>query len=204
MAFRLQHPPDGRHYLVTSHSLFGPAADLDVQMTPDDIARVIIAAIGISCDHASELVTARPYLRIPDARRSDETGSEKDLALFEIRAPAHDAPALTLDPAPPIKGDRVWIYIKHPGKPTTGLEGATIAWTTEKELRYLLDNPAADLRGTTGAPVLSATGGVIGINLGTFTAKSGRVYGYACPGSSIRRALEPGWTPAPSPLRSHP
>jgi hypothetical protein len=205
MAFRLKHPAAARHYLVTSHSLFGPAAHLDIQMTPDDIARVIVAAIGVSCTDPSELVIARPYVHVSHARPSDENGSGDDLALFEISSSSGGgAPALTLDPAPPVKGDRVWIFVKHPGKSVVAPEAAVIAWVSGGEIRYLIDDPGADLRGSTGAPLLSGDGHVLGIHLGTFTAKSGRLYGYACPGASIHRILEPGWTPPAFPLRPLP
>lgn len=200
MAFRLKHEKSGRHYLASSHSLFGPAADLDVQMTSDDIARLVVAVVGVSCTDPKHLVVARPYVRLPGARRSDEAGSEKDIALFALTA-VSDEPALVLDPGVPIKGERVWIYVKYPGTNRVGLEGATIAYTSDKELRYLLDNPLAELGGTTGAPVLSDEGLVVGMQLGTFNRKSGNVYGYACPASALWKVIEPDRVPPKSPLK---
>jgi hypothetical protein len=202
MAFRVRSEATSQHYLVTCHSLFSPTFGLDVQMTADDIARVIVAAVGVSCTDRSVVVLAKPYIYVPDARPADRNGNgaEKDLALFYLPTRG-DEPALRLDPAPPIVGDRVWIYVKYAGTAKVGLEGATIAWKSEKEIRYLLDNQNADLRLVNGAPILSADSDVVGIHIGTFTSKLGRIFGYACPASSIRALIEPAKRPPKSLLR---
>lgn len=189
-AFRLKSQKSGQHYLVTAHSLFGPAADLDVQMTTEDISRVIMAAVGVSCTDPRVVVVARHYVPLPGARRSDADGAEKDLALFELPSRLNER-ALTLDSGPPLRGDRVWLYVKYPGTGRVGLEGATLAWVSEREVRYLFDNKEVDIRGATGAPILSKEGTVVGMHLGTFTPASGRKYGYACPASAIADVWEP-------------
>lgn len=191
LAFRLEDPKSGLHYLVTAHSIFGPAADLDIQMTSDDIARVIVAAVGVSCTDPRSIVVARRYYPLPDARRADEEGADKDIAMFEL--PAHlGEPALRLDSAPALRGDAVWIYVKVPGKNEVSPELATIAWVGDGELRYFLHDQNVDLRGTTGAPLLAPDGTVVGMHLGIFTASSGRRFGFACPAQAIRRVWYPG------------
>lgn len=190
LAFRLRHEASGQHFLVTGHSLFSPAYGLDVQMTASDIARVIVAAIGVSCTDRNKIVVAQPYVPIPDARPYDDKGSERDLALFRISAKAGE-PSLLLDPAPPILGDRVWIYVKYSGSPRIGLEPASIAWISPREIRYLLDNKSADLRNTTGAPLLDIDGRVVGMHLGTFVSSSGRTFGFGCPAAAIAPCIEP-------------
>lgn len=190
MAFRLRQDKSERQFLVTAHSLFGPAADLDVQMSSEDIERVIVAAVGVSCTDPRSVVVARRYVPLAGARRADEKGAEKDLAMFELPARLGER-ALSLDASPPVRGDRVWVYVKYAGSARVGLEPATLAWVSDREIRYLLDNQEADLRGTTGAPVLSQEGTVVGMHLGVFTAKSGRKFGYACPGGALADALEP-------------
>lgn len=197
LAFRLGHGEDGRQYLVTAHSLFGPAADLDVQMSDEDIERMIVAAVGVSCTDPRSVVMARRHVRVPGARRADERGAEKDLALFELPA-RMGSRALALDETPPMRGDRAWLQMKYAGTGRTGFEPVVIAWVSDKELRYLLQNQEADLRGTTGAPIISTEGKVIGMHLGVFASGTGRKFGYACPAGAIRAVLEPG-RPAESP-----
>ncbi len=190
LAFRLKHEASGQHYLVTSHSSFSKTAGLDVDMSSEDIARAVVGAVGVSCSDRTKLVLAQPYLPLKDARMTDVNGSEKNMAFFNITGPATE-PALTLDPAPPIIGDRVWVYVKYSNTPMVGLEGATIAFVSEVEISYLLDNQGADLRNTSGAPILSLDGHVVAMHLGTFTSKTGRIFGYACPGSALRQFIEP-------------
>ena len=200
LAFRLEDEKSGLHYLVTAHSLFGPAADLDVQMTSEDIARVIVAAVGVSCTDPRSVVLARRYLPLPDARRADEKGADKDIAMFELPARLGER-ALRLDAAVPVRGDRVWVYVKYPGAARVGLEPATLAWISDGELRYFLQNQDADLRGTTGAPLLADDGSVVGMHLGVFTGGSGRKFGFACPAHALRKVFQPSAERAPSVLK---
>ena len=200
MAFRVRSVATNQDYLVTCHSLFSPTFGLDIQMTADDIAHVIVGAVGVSCTDRNVIVVAKPYVYVPNARPADANGAENDLALFRLPARG-DEPALLLDPAPPIIGDRVWIYVKYVGTAKVGLEGATIAWKSDKEIRYLLDNQTADLRLVNGAPILSSDSEVVGIHIGTFSSKYGRIFGYACPASSIRALIEPAKKPAKSLMR---
>lgn len=190
LAFRLEDEKSGLHYLVTAHSLFGPAADLDVQMTSEDIARIIVAAVGVSCTDPRSVVLARRYLPLPDARRADEKGAEKDIAMFELPARLGER-ALRLDPGVPLRGDHVWVYVKYPGTSRVGLEPATLAWVTDGEIRYFLQNQDADLRGSTGAPLLAADGSVVGMHLGVFSARTGRKFGFASPALALKKVFEP-------------
>ena len=199
-AFRVQDATGGQHYLVTAHSLFGPAADMDIQMSSEDIARVIVAAVGVSCTDPRNVVLARNYVPLPGARRADEKGSEKDLAVFELPSRLNEA-TLVLDPSPPVRGDRVWIYLKNPTTSRVELEAATLAFVAETEIRYILDNQEVDLRGTTGAPLLSAEGRVVGMHLGVFTSKTGRRFGYGPPASAIRAVWAGGQKPAATVLK---
>jgi hypothetical protein len=201
MAFRLKEERSGRHFLVTAHSLFGPAADLDVQMTDEDIARVVVAAVGVSCTDPRVVVISRRHVPVAGARRADEKGAEKDMTLFELAPGGADVPALVLDEATPLKGDKVWLYVKHADTRRVRLEPATLAWVSEREIRYILTDQEADLRGTTGAPILSETGAVVGMHLGVFSSRTGRKFGYAVPASALADQLTPGRAKPVSVLR---
>jgi hypothetical protein len=202
-AFRVKDGPTGQPYFVTAHSLFGPAADMDVQMSSEDIARVIVAAVGVSCTDPRNVVIAHNYIPLPGARRADAEGAEKDLAVFELPNRLGDA-SLLIDPTPLIRGDRVWVYLKYAGTARVGLESAVIAYVSDKEIRYYFENQEADFRGSTGAPILSAEGKVAGMNLGTFTSKTGRRFGYGPPAGAIRAVWQPAQKKEPTVLRPTP
>lgn len=199
-AFRLRDPKTNLHYLVTSHSLLGPAGGLEIQMTPMDISRIVMAAAAVSCTDPRIVIIARPYVFIEDARPSDQRGSEHDLALFALPPVTGIEPALQLDTCgQPVTGERVWILLKYAGTQVTGMEPARIVSASPREIRYLCDNEKLDLNGAAGAPILTAQGRVLGMHLGTLKVKSGRLYGYACPASAIQMVLDPAWTPPPPP-----
>jgi hypothetical protein len=201
MAFRLKEERSGRHFLVTAHSLFGPAADLDVQMSDEDIARVVVAAVGVSCTDPRVLVLSRRHVSVAGARRADERGAEKDITLFELPAGGPAVPALSLDEAVPVRGDKGWLYVKHADTRRVRLEPVVLAWVSEREIRYFLTDQQADLRGTTGAPILSETGKVLGMHLGVFTSRMGRNFGYAVPAGALADELMPGRAKPVSVLR---
>jgi hypothetical protein len=190
MAFRVKDPVGGGHYFVTAHTLFGPAADLDIQMSSEDIARVIVAAVGVSCTDPKNVVVARNYVPLPGARRADDKGSEKDIAVFELPNKLNDL-SLVLDPSPMVRGERVWLFVKYNGTNRVGLEGAIVAYVTETEIRYVLENQEVDLKSTTGAPVLSKEGKVVGMHLGVFSSQTQRRFGYAAPAAAIRAVWAP-------------
>jgi hypothetical protein len=168
-------------------------------MKPMDISRIVMAVAGVSCTDPRVVVLARSHVFIEDARPSDQRGSERDLALFALPPETGLPPALQLDPAPVLAGDRIWILLKYAGTQVTGMEPGRIVSAVPNELRYLCENDKVDLSGAAGAPVLSAQGRVLGMHLGTLKVKSGRVYGYACPAVAIQQVLDPAWTPAPAP-----
>lgn len=189
IAFRLRSGRTGRHFLVCPMTMFGPAAELREQMSSVDIARVIVAAVGVAIDDPEYLVIAKPYIKMDDARPTDEKGCEKDIVLFALSDAPGD-PSMTVDPAPAIKGDKVWMYTKLTGINKVSLVGATVAWVSPNEIRYHLDDQNADLSNTSGSPLLSSDGLVVGMHIGTFKTQSGMVFGFACPGAALRQAME--------------
>lgn len=194
LSFRVRSEVNGRHYLVGAHSLFGPAAELQEQLTPEQISKVIVGAVGVSINDPAYLVVAKNYVMLADARAADDKGSERDIAAFMVINPTTE-PALTMDPAKPINGDRVWLYVKYPGTTRVGLEPASIVWLSDKEIRYHFDHQDVNFSGMMGAPILSPDGNVVGMHIGTFKGKSGTIFGFACPGAEIRRVID-GAAPA--------
>ena len=197
LCFRVRQESTQLDFLVAPYFVFGPAAELKEQMTPEQISSVVVAAIGVSINDPIKLAIAQRYIGPGDARVADAKGAEADLAIFQLTAGSNADPTLLLDPMPPINGDRVWIYVKYPGSQKAGLEAATIAWVSPTEIRYHFDNPKLDIGNTAGAPLLSPEGTVVGMHLGTFRGKTGNLYGFACPSLAIRRVIDNYSQPKP-------
>ena len=176
--------PGGNLYLVTCHSVFSKNSGLDRQWTPDQISSVVVAAVGVSTSNPSHVVLAQPYVPVPDARPSDDNGSERDIALFRV-VRSENQPSLSAETNPVAMGDRVYILIKPEDSMTPVLIPATIAWFSSNEIRYLFDDPNVQLVDCFGCPVLSENGGVVAMHLGQFVSKSGRSYGFSTPAASI-------------------
>jgi len=83
-------------------------------------------------------------------------------------------------------------------------EKGRAAWVSDHEIRYLLENQTVDLRGTTGAPLLSAEGTLVGMHMGIFTSKAGRKFGYACPAAALLAVIDPSAPKLPSVLKDKP
>lgn len=190
MAFRIQQEGSGLQFLVTAHSLFGPSADLDVQLNNEEIQRAVMGLVGVSCTDPRVVVLARRYLPLVGARRSDDAGSEKDIAVFEL-SPTPSEPALILDRSPALKGDKVWIFVKYAGTNRVGLEPAVIEGVSKNEIHYAIENQEVNLTGTLGAPVLSSDGSLVAMHLGFFPSAAGRKIGFGSPADAIADVFDP-------------
>lgn len=178
----------GNLYLVTCHSVFSKNSGLDRQWTPDQISSVVVAAVGVSTSNPTHVVFAQPYVPVPDARPTDDNGSERDIALFRvIRTP--NQPSLNVETKPISMSDRVYILTKPEDSMTPVLIPARIAWFSSNEIRYLFDDPNVQLVDCFGCPVLSEDGNVVAMHLGQFVSKTGRAYGFSTPASAIAEVI---------------
>src|SRR6476620_537903 len=82
----LVHGSDGKSaILVTCHHLFGTAAGLEQQLTPDDIVREVRGAVGLSMQDKKSIVVASEYLTVSGAAPMSQGGADRDVALFAVR-----------------------------------------------------------------------------------------------------------------------
>jgi hypothetical protein len=189
-AFLLRGSDRPQTLLVTCHHLFGPATGLDKQMTCEDIAKDVCGAVGLSMQDRKTIIVAQTYLKVAGARPFDDTGAEKDLAVFVVPE-GEKLPALELAEGMPKVGDAVYVFARLRSETEPKLLPATVSETADKWLSYTFKDKSIDLRGTSGAPVLDDKGHVVGMNLGG-GEQNGQLIGVANPATSIRAAISAG------------
>jgi len=175
-------------FLITANHLFGPAAGLKSQMTPDDIASQIKGVAALSMQDVNKALWFPAFIKIADADSAESRAYAKDLAVFKA-ADIPDLQALVLASEMPKKGDRVWVFARQRGDDTPALLGATVDESSADKLTYIFDKADFRLPGTSGAPVLNAEGKVVGMNLAGGPTATKACKGWANPVSSIRSEL---------------
>ena len=184
----LVHGSDGKSViLVTCHHLFGPAAGLEQQLTPDDIAREVRGAVGLSMQVKKSIVVAPEYLKVSGAAPMSQKGADHDVAIFVVRE-AEKLNVFELSEKLPAVGDAVYLFARTLGADEPKLFRATIAESTATGLSYTFDDPKIELRGTSGAPVLNEQGQVVAMNLGG-GEQGGKLFGIANPATAIRQVI---------------
>lgn len=156
----------GDPLLVTAIHLLGPAGGLAQDVPWDRMAlRVRLA----HCDpikkddpEAGEGWRGGPALGVPGARPMGAL-PYRDIAAFPLGT---SVPLLELASVPPRPGDKVWLVAEVLNAPGKLLHRATVNYSGVQALQYVFDDPALQLRATSGAPVIDAAGQVVGINLG--------------------------------------
>jgi len=172
--------------MVTCHHLFGPATGRSQQMSPEEIARGLCGAVGLSMQDRRTIVVSQTYLKVINARATDKMGAEKDVALFVVQA--DKLSTLHFSDRVPNVGDTVYLFARLRSETEPKLFRATIAEASDNWLMYTFADTGIDLHGTSGAPVLDEKGDVVGMNVGG-GEQNGHVNGIANPTKSIRAAI---------------
>ncbi|MCW3836342.1 trypsin-like peptidase domain-containing protein [Sphingomonas canadensis] len=149
--------------LVTAIHLFGPSGGLAAEVPWAQMA--LRARLDLCVPQSGGRVPwhGGAALVVPGARPMG-TLPYRDMAAFVIDS---GAPALTLAPAPPRAGEKVWLIAPLAGRPDGPLlHRATVAYAGIEALQYVFDDPRLPLRATSGGPVVNAAGQVVGVHLG--------------------------------------
>jgi len=191
---------DNSFVFVTAHHLFGPAAGLDKDLTPEEAKDYAAALAATAMDVRSHLLMSTNMLLIPSAKAFSQADASKDVAVFLL--PGYHGKSLAIAKQIPKPGDAVYLYARPRGEDSLKIIPGKVARNSSTSLEYFYDDGKFDFAGTSGAPVLNDAGEVVGINLGGGESK-GRQFGFANPAQSfgplISAAIKSEANPAPKP-----
>jgi hypothetical protein len=184
--------------LVTAHQLFGPVGGLPTQIAAADLPTRVTAMTARDALTNAVCGKSQRTLVVADALPMDKTQSERDVAAFlPADAAGFDSisrgagagfAALPLATKVPAVGDRVWLAAPIQGQAGL-LHPAKIVAAESGTLYYTYDEPKTDLTSTNGAPVLNASGEVVGMALGGGTMPDGVLVGNANAASSLQKRI---------------
>src|SRR5688572_4960680 len=189
---------DDKVVLVTAHHLFGPPGGLPAQVAAADLPTHVTALTARDAITSAVCGRSQRTLVVADAAPMDKEQSEHDVAAFlPAQSSGMDSIALgagtgfavlPLATKTPAEGDRVWLAAPVQGK-TGLLHPAKIVAVEQGALYYTFDDPKTDLTSTNGAPILDASGGVVGMALGGGTMPDGLLVGNANGAGSLKKRI---------------
>jgi len=173
--------------LLTALHLFGPSGGHPAQIPRHELGGRIRLAELTSIETGNVMVVR---LEAIVSSSSDPYGYSAlgDYAGFRLAGESGLSP-LRLSETPPRRGDHVWLIARDSNKPGQLLHHAVVQANDEDGMTYYFDSPVR-IRGTSGAPVIDATGEVVAINLGGGEWKW-RTFGYGNPIHRIGPSLRP-------------
>jgi hypothetical protein len=186
--FLIEGKSSDSSFLVTVHHVFGPDGGLESELTGAHVPAVFPRAVGFSFDKDPMLLTTDEGVPVFDARKADDNGAERDIALFRVRGWSAGK-TLKFARKRPELNQEAWIVLRDPVENEMVFAKVVLAWMSETEFRYLIPDPHLNYTGASGAPVIDKNGDVIAMHVGFFTSKSGRRFGFGCPASAIWEVL---------------
>ncbi|HHO50823.1 MAG TPA: serine protease [Deltaproteobacteria bacterium] len=158
---------DGELLALTALHLFGPRMGHPEQLASEDLPERI-DRILFPHDAVLRPWEASDALVLPDAEVTEQMGTG-DLAAFElINDPAIASEALEPSTEAPQEEQQVWLVApgQHEAEPTRRLHAARIrSIAADSMIEFRFEEPI-QLSGISGAPLLDASGRVIGMSLG--------------------------------------
>jgi hypothetical protein len=196
---------DDKLVLVTAHQLFGPVGGLPSQIAAADLPAHVTALSARDALTNAVCGRSQRALVIADALPMDKTQSDHDVAVFlPAEAAGFDSialgagtgfAALPLATKTPAEGDPVWLAAAVEGK-TGLLHPAKVVAVDGGAIYYTFDDPKTNLTATNGAPVVDASGAVVGMALGGGTMPDGLLVGNANGADSLRKRISTALTAA--------
>ncbi len=181
-----------RRLLVTAHHLFGEMGGLSKEIRWQDMPTRATSARCRQIKGKGEWTTgAALAIAGAHAVSATSTAEYKDIAVFLLIGHAAGLPGLTLAEKEPATGSKVWLVAQlKGGNPEMLLHRATIVGQEQGAMIYAFDDKRIELQATSGAPVVDASGKLVGINLAGTTAEgSSDVRGVADSLDVVRKAL---------------
>lgn len=181
----------GKLRLVTAHHVFGQGGGLPREIAWQDMPRKVQGVRCIVFAHGREWRAGAP-LALPGAAPGTDVEAMTDVAAFPIEVDLVSRPAALRLAATPAKvGDTVWLVtsLASGAPPEQLLHRARVGRVTGGgTVLFVYDNPAVDIRATSGAPVVNARGEVVGVNFGG-GERQGRAFGIATGLATVRTML---------------
>jgi hypothetical protein len=164
--FALQLDPQGPVLGITAHHIFGTMGGLRRDLAPDELVRTFQKG---EIQHISSGITVAPLgkpLLLPEAKRFTNDLLSPDVAAFTIASPGSILP-LKVAAARPKAGEIVWLVAATLGPKKDGSlqHPARVVLSDDDAVVFEYFDPSIELRATSGAPILSGKGEVVGINL---------------------------------------
>lgn len=165
-AFVLDYPTaNAKALLVTAQHLFGPDGGMPRTLSWQDMPTQVSSAECSTLARNSRSIKAGAALAIRDAQSFSQQGNNRDIAAFVLK----DTPsyAMKLSRSSPKTGDTVYLVAQLLGDSRSGLlHKATVTGNQAGLLEFSYEGGGISLRATSGAPVINASGEVVGINVG--------------------------------------
>lgn len=189
--------------LVTAHSLFSASNGLPAQITADQLPTKVTAVtardLAVMSGPAPECARSGKVLKVADAAPMAKGDGSKDVAVFAVTVASGLDRLSAVAPVPlstlafatkaPKAGDSVWLGARINGKDGV-LWPAKVVEVAPNSLYFEYTDKTLDLAGTIGAPLLDATGAVVGMNLGFGKMEDGALIGSASPLAALKQRVE--------------
>ncbi len=173
--------------LIGVHHLFGMATATTTGMPWQDVPRRVRSATCRSLDGARHWRTAAA-VAIPGVHAFWRGRDIKDIAIL----PVVSGPSSTLDlsPRPAAPGDVVFVLaqVDHPF-PTDGYVHRAHVIFSSGSLAFVYDDPGFRASNTSGSPVVSEEGKVVGVNVAAGRLPNGALLGVADDLATLETAL---------------
>ncbi|MEQ1566287.1 MAG: trypsin-like peptidase domain-containing protein, partial [Myxococcota bacterium] len=189
-----------KQLLVTAHSVFGLAGGLPTQIPAAELPKRVTAMTAKDTYTPATLCArSNKVVVVADAApMGNGVDATRDIALFEVpAATGYDAQSLATTPLAPLAfaakapkvGDKVYLLASVKGKTGTSWP-AKVVQADAGYLFFQYDDGTLDLVGTTGAPVVDATGGLLGVNLSVGKMDDGALIGGATQPAATKQRIE--------------
>lgn len=190
----------GKQVLVTAHDLFSPNGGLAAQIAPADLKSKVTAVVARDA-FATNNVCARSSaaLVVTDAApMGGGVEAGRDVAAFSVAETSLTglsavqqvplAPLAFAAKAPKV-GDPVWLASPVEGQQASLYPGKVVE-ISAGFLFFEYTDRSLNLIGTSGAPILDASGAVVGMNVGFGKMEDGALIGSAAPLGALKQRLE--------------
>ncbi len=171
--------------LVAAHHLFGLASANSDGMPWQDTPRRVRSADCRSLD-SGRIWRTGPAAAIPGVHAFRATSDVRDVAVLPVLAgpPSH----LELSPTEAVVGDIVWLVAKTDDRPNQFLYRARVV-ANKEYLAFAYDDATLHTANISGAPIVSSTGQVVGVNVAVAKLPDGRLVGVADTLTTLQTSL---------------